>query len=274
MHSVRTTQNKQPAPVNNAGPACKAALEQLLPYLANMQKLMVQLMFTSGLSSSEVCKLRLRDLDFKRKQLWLGDATRPQQTLALPMTGKAAVIPEATDGASRAVPICDDLLETLKIQVLHIRSLHRADRRIGLGKVELAVKSTPSHIMAQRNLAWDSEWQFVFPRSLVSNNAAASRLRAQHYTCADLNNDMAKAARLGKVARASRALTKAGQRNRSNSLYAIAPVAGKRQSPARQVSMSDAQNRPLKSLQKTARSARVYQLHANQLELFQAVDLG
>ena len=108
-------------------------------------KTIVGLLYGSGLRLMEACRLRIKDVDFDRKQL---------------------IIREAKGDKQRAVPLPLKLTDDLRAQVDHVKSIHEKDIADGAGWVWL-----PNAITV-KNPNWAKEfiWQYLFPAKQLSRD--------------------------------------------------------------------------------------------------------
>jgi integrase len=79
-------------------------------------RLMAGIMYGSGLRLMECCRLRVKDVDFERRQL---------------------IIREGKGDKDRAVPLPDSLSAGLRRQIAWRDELHAADLSRGLGRVDM-----------------------------------------------------------------------------------------------------------------------------------------
>jgi len=118
-------------------------------------RVMAGIMYGSGLRLMECCRLRVKDVDFERRQL---------------------IIREAKGDKDRAVPLPDSLSDRLRRQVGWRNELHAADLSRGLGRVDL-----PTAL--ERKLpapAFEIGWQFVFASQRISRCPRTLRLGRHH----------------------------------------------------------------------------------------------
>jgi len=118
-------------------------------------RLMAGLMYGSGLRLMECCRLRVKDVDFHRRQL---------------------IIREAKGDKDRAVPLPESLSASLKRHVAWRDELHRLDLTRGFGRVDL-----PTAL--ERKLpaaAYQLGWQFVFASERISRCPRTHRPGRHH----------------------------------------------------------------------------------------------
>ena len=106
-------------------------------------RLMAGLMYGAGLRLMEVCRLRVKDLDFERLQIIVRD-------------GKGE--------KDRAVPLPRKLIAGLRKQIEEVERLHREDLQLGAGWVWLPYALAEKYPRAGRTL----KWQYVFPAKSLS----------------------------------------------------------------------------------------------------------
>lgn len=108
-------------------------------------RLMAGLMYGAGLRLLEVCRLRIKDVDFERRQLTVRD-------------GKGE--------KDRAVPLPNRLEDGLRHQLSEVSQIHRDDLSAGAGWVWLPYALAVKYPQAGRSLAW----QYVFPAKHLSRD--------------------------------------------------------------------------------------------------------
>jgi len=102
-----------------------------------LYRLMVELTYGAGLRLLECCRLRVKDVDFGRRQL---------------------VVREGKGDKDRDVPLPDRCADCLQIQIARVRSQHTFDLERGLGYVDLPYALRRKYPDAERELGW----QYVF----------------------------------------------------------------------------------------------------------------
>jgi integron integrase len=106
-------------------------------------RLMAGLMYGGGMRLMEVCRLRIKDVDFDRRQLMVRD-------------GKGE--------KDRMVPLPDKLVPHLRTQMEFVRRQHEADLQRGAGYVWLPYALQRKDASAARQ----SGWQYLFPSATLS----------------------------------------------------------------------------------------------------------
>jgi integron integrase len=121
--------------------------EEVLSILSKIptgpKRLLICLLYGSGLRLMEACRLRVKDLDFDRKQL---------------------IVREGKGGKDRYLPLPQMLSESLRDQVRKVTHLHEKDLEAGAGWVWLPFAYAVKNPELGRKLAW----QYVFPAASVT----------------------------------------------------------------------------------------------------------
>lgn len=151
-----------------AGPALRAApsrrvplvlarveVEAVLRHVRTGCRLLVALLYGSGLRLSEACRLRVRDVDFARDQI---------------------VVREGKGGRDRVTLLPARLKAPLRQQLDRVSCLHQADLVRGIGQAPTTTRGA-----GQREPVSD-DWrcQWVFPAPTARLQRATGRLRRGH----------------------------------------------------------------------------------------------
>jgi integron integrase len=133
----------------------RTQVQALLAQLTGMYRLMAQLLYGSGLRLMECLRLRVKDLDFERREITVrhGKGAKDRLTV-LPQT----VIP------------------MLQEQLVHVKQLHTADLAAGYGAVELPDALARKYPYAAT--AWP--WQYVFGAAQRSCDPRSGEIRRHH----------------------------------------------------------------------------------------------
>lgn len=132
-----------------------AEIQVILAQLNGDYRLMVELMYGSGLRSAELLSLRVKDLDFDSGNLFVrgGKGNRDRTT----------ILPQA-------------LVPALRRQVDFVRVVHSQDLERGYGAVYLPDALERKYPGAARLLAW----QYLFPASRIATDPRSGVLRRHH----------------------------------------------------------------------------------------------
>ena len=133
----------------------KNEVELILSYLTGKHRLMVQILYGSGLRLKECLRLRVKDLDFERGQIIIidGKGNKDRETM----------LPE------KIQPILKDHLDKVKV-------IHEKDLKEGLGEVYLPYALERRY----KSAAKDWRWQYVFPSSRISKDPRSGKNRRHH----------------------------------------------------------------------------------------------
>jgi integron integrase len=127
----------------------------LLSRTTGTPSLMLQLLYGTGIRLLECCRLRVKDLDFSRKEIIVreGKGDRDRRTM----------MPQSTTGP-------------LRQQLTSARALHDADVKEGRGFVELP------HALRRKypNAAREWGWQWVFPATRHYVDRETGEVRRHH----------------------------------------------------------------------------------------------
>ncbi len=140
--------------------AVRAKTPQRLPTVltpSEVQQILVQLppgpiqlignlMYGAGLRLMEACRLRIKDIDFGRKQI---------------------VVREAKGNKDRYVPLPERVREELSKQIRYVEQLHQQDLKQGAGWVWLPYALAVKYPQAGRQLGW----QYLFPARNTSRDS-------------------------------------------------------------------------------------------------------
>ena len=147
--------------------------EETLSIIANLHgihKLMVQLLYGSGLRLMECVRLRVKDIDFEYKTVTVRD-------------GKGE--------KDRITPLPDSLIPGLQRQIERVRLLHEEDLAAGFGEVYLP------HALDVKypNAAREPAWQYLFPATKRAPDPRSGKERRHHIDSSGLQRAVKEAAR-------------------------------------------------------------------------------
>jgi integron integrase len=133
----------------------RAEVERLLTMIDGEVWLMAALLYGSGMRLMECMRLRVKDVDFERRQITVRN-------------GKGA--------KDRQVPLPDSVRDRLKTAVERVRILHTQDMAEGHGVVWLPHALSRKYPKAEREFAW----QYVFPARSLSVDPRSGVTRRHH----------------------------------------------------------------------------------------------
>jgi integron integrase len=133
----------------------KEEVRELLGALSGTHELMARLLYGTGLRLLELLRLRVKDVDFARGQIFVraGKGNKDRVT----------ILPES-------------LREPLKAHLLGVRELHQRDLVLGTGTVHLPPALARKYPHAERE--WG--WQWVFPSATRSRDPETGKVRRHH----------------------------------------------------------------------------------------------
>jgi integron integrase len=113
---------------------------QILNKLTGVNKLVVSMLYGTGMRLGEVLNLRIKDIDFEMNQIMVRDGKGEKDRIT--------VLPQK-------------LIPELKEQIRKVKNLHIKDLAEGLGRTKLPYALAKKYINADKEFGW----QYVFPAS-------------------------------------------------------------------------------------------------------------
>ena len=144
--------------------------QRLLGEMQGGAWLMAALLYGAGLRQAECLKLRVKDVDFAYRQLFVRDAKGGKD--------RVTMLPEA-------------VVQPLQAHLGRVRQLHQADLKGGYGEVWLPYALSRKYPCACREWAW----QFVFPSGKLSPDPETGVIRRHHVYPDTLGRAVKRAAR-------------------------------------------------------------------------------
>lgn len=132
-----------------------AEIRSVLSELKGMNRLMIHLMYGTGMRVMECVRLRILDLDFDYRNI-----------LVRCSKGKK----------DRSVPIPEMLIEPLRAQIIAIKQQHADDLAAGFGSVYLPDALSRKYPNADKEL----RWQYLFPASRIAVDPRTGVSRRHH----------------------------------------------------------------------------------------------
>ena len=133
----------------------KEEVQQVIGQLTGVHRLIVQLLYGSGLRLMECMRLRVKDLDFGQRQILARDAE---------------------GGSDRVTILPNSLIKPLRVQLATAKQFHEQDRADGYGAVYLPYALERKYPHA--NKEWI--WQYVFPATQRSQDPRSDVIRRHH----------------------------------------------------------------------------------------------
>jgi len=132
----------------------KSEVQHILVRLSGDTKLVVQLLYGSGLRLNEAVRSSVKDINFEQCQIIVRDGKGAQDRISM--------LPES-------------VLELLKTHLVNVEDIFQQDLRNGFGRVTLPYALSRKYPNADREWIW----QFVFPSSLNQQIAETEAMIAQ-----------------------------------------------------------------------------------------------
>lgn len=118
-------------------------------------QLMAGIMYGSGLRTSEVIRLRLKDVDFDQQML---------------------IVRSGKGGKDRRTILPESLVSDLQVQIVTVKRLHCSDTKNGYGEVYMPNALARKYPSAVTELAW----QYLFPSTKLSVDPRSDKVRRHH----------------------------------------------------------------------------------------------
>lgn len=147
---------------------------QLLSHLTGIHWLVGCLMYGSGLRLLESVRLRVKDIDFSHRAIFVRD-------------GKG--------GKDRVVTLADELMEPLARHLETVKTLYERDVADGFGRVYLPFALDRKY----PNAASEWGWQYAFPARKRSKDPRSNWIRRHHFNESSVQKAVKNAVRLAKI---------------------------------------------------------------------------
>lgn len=142
---------------------------RLLDAMDGTTRLMVELMYGSGMRSQEVIRLRVHDIDFDNAQIYIRNSKGSKD--------RKTMLPSV-------------LCERLKAHIAIVRDVHKDDLTAGYGSVYLP----PALGRKYPNAAMSFGWQYAFPSVDRSTDPRSGKIHRHHIHKSALQKAVKKAA--------------------------------------------------------------------------------
>lgn len=131
-------------------------VQHLIDQLTGVHQLMAQLLYGSGLRLLECLRLRVKDIDFAKRQI---------------------IVREGKGDKDRVTLLPTKLIRPLEVQLASAKLLHEADLAKGYGEVYLPSALAEKYPNAPREWIW----QYLFPAEKLSTDPRSGKIRRHHY---------------------------------------------------------------------------------------------
>ncbi len=152
----------------------KAEVMRLLEYAPLSYRLMMGLMYGTGMRLMECVRLRVKDIDFDYSQI---------------------IVREGKGDKDRIVPLPDKYRDELTVQIEKAHEKHQQDLANGAGGVYLPEALARKYPNAQKEF----HWQFLFFATRVSSDPNSGALRRHHIHASSLQKAVKSAADSAKI---------------------------------------------------------------------------
>ena len=146
----------------------------VIAHLQGKPKLMVQLMYGTGMRISELIRLRIKDIDFGMSQI---------------------IIMDGKGGKDRITLLPEKLIPQLKNQITLVSALHKQDLQDGFGEVYLPNALSRKFVNAPKEL----KWQYLFPANNISTDPRSKIKRRHHINKTTLGKHVSLAIRESEI---------------------------------------------------------------------------
>lgn len=127
----------------------------MLEHVHGTVGLILRLIYGTGMRIKECLSLRVKDLDFERREILIRDGKGFKDRITM--------LPQST-------------VDELREHLLRVELLHRADLRAGYGEVYMPFALARKYPSAGKS--WP--WQYIFPSSRISKDPRSERISRHH----------------------------------------------------------------------------------------------
>lgn len=149
-------------------------VSRLLDAMYGRNRLVAQLLYGAGLRLTEAVRLRIKDLDFEKRQL---------------------TVRQGKGGKDRVTVLPTALVEPLKLHLTWVRQTHRSDLANQLGLVHLPNALDRKYPAASK----DWIWQYVFPSARLSADRRSGFRMRHHLSRNTIQRAVKQAARTARI---------------------------------------------------------------------------
>jgi len=154
----------------------RAEAHQVIDGMTGTYQLMAKLLYGSGLRLMECLRLRVKDIDFERREI---------------------IVRDAKGGHERVTMLPASLVAPLQEHLKRVKLLHTQDLAAGYGQVYLPYALDRKY----PNAATDWGWQYVFPSDRLSTDPRTGIKRRHHVDESNLQRAVKDAVRLARLAK-------------------------------------------------------------------------
>ena len=158
----------------------RGEIESILVQLRGPQRLMVALLYGSGLRSAELLALRIKDIDFSSNNI---------------------IVRSGKGDKDRSTMLPQQLIPELKRQIARVELMHEQDLADGFGEVYLPNALNRKSPGAAKEIAW----QYLFPASRIGKDPRSGVFRRHHLHPTALGRHIRHAVRAAAINKPARA---------------------------------------------------------------------
>ena len=133
----------------------QSEVSEIFKHLEGLPRIVVGLLYGSGLRLTEALQLRVKDIDFDRGEL---------------------IVRDGKGGKDRVTVLPANLQDELKRCIAHTRIVHDQDLRDGFGEVSMPTALQRKYPNAAKSFGW----QYVFPSVQRSTDPISGRTKRHH----------------------------------------------------------------------------------------------
>jgi integron integrase len=152
----------------------KEEVKRIIDLMQGTNKLIVQVLYGSGLRIMECLRLRVKDMDFANHQI---------------------VVRDGKGGGDRVTPLPNALFQPLELQIQYVKALHDKDLAAGYGSVYLPYAIEQKSSNAHKELAW----QYVFPAANLTADPQTKIIRRHHLDDSTVQKAVKDAVKLARI---------------------------------------------------------------------------
>jgi len=152
----------------------KEEVAQIIFHANGIYKLMLQLLYGSGLRMNELLRLRTKDIDFGFDNIYVWNSKSQKD---------------------RIVPLPKKIKDELSIQVFTVERIHQEDLAIGYGYINLPNSLDKKYPNANKEF----KWQYLFPMKNISKDPRSGKMIRFHILPATFGRNIKQAANRAQI---------------------------------------------------------------------------
>jgi integron integrase len=149
-------------------------IKQVFEQITGTKRMILELIYGTGLRVSELTRLRVMNLDFDHGIL---------------------IVKDGKGGKDRSTPLPKKIMEPLREHLLKVKEMHDEDLRVQHGEVYLP----PALARKYPNAGREWKWQYVFPSAKLAVDPRSGKVRRHHILDKTVQTIMRKAVNDAKI---------------------------------------------------------------------------